>query len=98
MLKSMGFALLFLTTQIGVDAYMGGAAEYFNAWHVILAFVEMFNEGNGTPHNFIMGQAELGVLAQPVALAVLFAIPLLFTSILNAAYRVFARRLHAKGY
>lgn len=94
--KSIILALLFLTLQVGVDAYMGDAAEYFNAWYVVLAFVEIFSQSNGAPLNFIAGQAELGLTALPIALAVLIVLPLLFFSLIAAVRKMFTDQLLAK--
>ncbi|MEH6559758.1 MAG: hypothetical protein V7708_18340 [Oceanicoccus sp.] len=94
--KSIIFASLFLTIQIGVDAYMGDDAGYFNAWYVVLTFVELFTEGNGKQLNFIMGQAELGLIALPIALTILISLPLLFASVIDAARKMIAHHFQAK--
>jgi len=84
--------------QIGVDAYMGDAAEYFNAWYVVLTCVEIFTEGNGTQLNFIMRQAELGLAALPIALAILIALPLLFVIIMETVCKMVVPQLQTKGH
>jgi len=95
--KFIVFALLFLIIQIAVDAYMGDAAGYFNAWYVVLSLVEVFTEGSGAQRNFIMGQAELGLIALPTALLLLIALPLLFSSIIEAVNKKITRQLQRQG-
>ncbi len=70
--------LFCLSVQIGVDAYLGDIAEYFNAWYVILTlWAELIGAGQ-LSLTYIIGQGSIGRWALPVALIILILEPLVY--------------------
>lgn len=69
-------ALAALAIQVAIDMAMGDAAEYFNAFEVLLAWAELLLGRDPLGRQFLMGQARLGAWALPAGTALLIAQPL----------------------
>ena len=83
-------ATVVLAVQTAIDAAMGHGAEFFNAWHSLLALGGLVATGEIPALPFIAGQAALGPFALPVALGVLIGLPVLVAAIVVGVVRFFA--------
>lgn len=62
-----------LMVHIVADAYLGDIAEYFNLWHVLLAWLSVIGPEMGPVPRFLYGQDALGIMALPLATVMIVA-------------------------
>jgi len=70
---ALSIATTLLMVHILADAFLGDIAEYFNLWHVLLAWLHAIGPDVGVAPRFLYGQDALGVLALPLATVMIVA-------------------------
>jgi hypothetical protein len=83
--------VVIIAIQTFVDAFMGGEAEYFNAFATLTKLTQWIH-GQPPAAPMIYREQDLGVLALPLATTVLIGVPLLMAAIIVQIGRAVPRR------
>jgi uncharacterized membrane protein YdjX (TVP38/TMEM64 family) len=92
--KILTIASAIVAIQTAIDLIMGGEAEYFNA-HATLTGLTKWIHGNSPTAPMIYREEELGMLALPLATAVLIGVPMLVATLIVQAGEALASRKRA---
>lgn len=93
----LAVTMMLLAIHIVADAWLGDVAEYFNLWHVLVAWWDITGVMQPFKPRFLYGQAALGWMALPLATALVIAEALITYHLLAYARRRFARSAKPDG-